>query len=56
MYNAGMECSLPRPGATYQGWLTFKGAHMCLVAEEKDRPLLTEALGLLLAENRKSKR
>lgn len=49
----GIETGRPLPGATYQGWLAFKGAPFCIVAEEKDRVLLTEALGLLLAENKR---
>lgn len=44
----GIDSQIPRPGSTYQGWLTFKGAPMCVVAEEKDRPMLTEALQILL--------
>jgi hypothetical protein len=44
----GIETPAPKPGSTYQGWLTFKGTPFCIVAEEKDRPKLTEALGLLL--------
>ncbi len=45
---AGIETSIPTPGSTYQGWLTFKDAPLCIVAEEKDRAKLTEAIGLLL--------
>lgn len=33
----GIDSGIPRPGSTYQGWLTYKGAPMCIVAEEKDR-------------------
>jgi len=44
----GIDSGIPKPGSTYQGWLTFKGAPMCIVAEEKDRARLTEAIGLLM--------
>lgn len=44
----GINSDIPRPEATYQGWITFKDVPMCIVATEKDRPRLTEALGLLL--------
>lgn len=50
----GIDSQIPRPGSTYQGWLTFKGAPFCIVAEEKDRPILTEALGVLLHESHKA--
>ena len=48
LLEAGIETPIPKPGSTYQGWLTFKGAPMCIVAEEKDRARLTEAIGLLM--------
>ena len=44
----GIDSGIPLPGATYQGWMTFKGAPFCIVASEEDRPLLTDALGILL--------
>ena len=44
----GIDSGIPKPGSTYQGWLTFKDAPLCIVAEEKDRAKLTEVIGLLL--------
>jgi hypothetical protein len=47
----GIDSHIPPPGASYQGWITFQGAPLCIVAEE--RLQLMEAITLLLAENRK---
>lgn len=47
----GIDSQIPLPGATYQGWLTFKNTPLCIVASEEDRPMLTEALGILLRES-----
>jgi len=42
------------PGGTYQGWLTFKDAPICIVAEEKDRSMIIEACEVLLAASHKA--
>lgn len=52
LLKAGIETARPGVGATYQGWMTFRGTPIVLVAEAKDRPRLVEALGLLLRANR----
>ena len=33
----GIETSSPPPGATYQAWLSFRGAPMVLVAEDRQK-------------------
>jgi len=52
LLKAGIETARPAPGATYQGWLSYRDAPMVLVAEEKDRAALSDALGVLLHEGR----
>lgn len=52
LLKAGIETARPKPGATYQGWLTYRDVPMVLVAEEKDRAALVDALGVLLHEGR----
>ena len=42
----GIDTSSPPPGATYQAWLSFRGAPMVLVAE--DRQKAVEVAGVLL--------
>jgi len=42
----GIETSSPPPGATYQAWLSFRGAPMVLIAE--DRQKAVEVAGVLL--------
>ena len=49
---AGIETARPKPGATRQGWLTYREVPMVLVAEDKDRAALSDALGVLLHEGR----
>jgi hypothetical protein len=48
LLKVGIETARPAPGATYQGWLTYRGAPMVVIAEEKDRAALSDALGVLL--------
>ena len=52
LLKAGIETARPKPGATRQGWLTYREAPMVLVAEDKDRAALSDALGVLLHEGR----
>ena len=42
----GIDTSSPPPGATFQAWLSFRGAPMVLIAE--DRQKVVEVAGVLL--------
>ena len=53
LHKAGIETDGPPFGATYQGWLTYRGVPMVLIAETKDRAALTGALEVLLTASRK---
>ena len=50
LQKAGIETARPAPGATRQGWLTYREVPMVLVVEAKDRTALSDALGVLLHE------
>ena len=52
LLKAGIEMARPAPGATRQGWLTYREVPMVLVTEDKDRAALTDALEVLLHEGR----
>ena len=52
LLKAGIETARPAPGATYQGWLTYRGVPMVIVADAKDRKALSNACGLLIQANR----
>lgn len=55
LLKAGIETARPIPGATYQGWLTYHGAHMVIVGETKDREIVSDACGLLIKANREAR-
>lgn len=52
LHKIGLETARPAPGATCQGWLTYRGVPMVLVAETKDRGALVDASEVLLHEGR----
>lgn len=52
LQKAGIETARPKPGATRQGWLTYREVPMVLVVEAKDKAALSDALGVLLHEGR----
>ena len=48
----GIDTTSPPPGATYQAWLSFRGAPMVLVAEDRQKVL--EVARVLLKANREA--
>ena len=55
LLKAGIETYRPAPGGTYQGWLTYRGVPMVIVAEAKDREAISDACGLLIQANREAR-
>ena len=55
LLKAGIETARPALGATYQGWLTYRGVPMVIVAEAEYREAISDACGLLIKANREAR-